>query len=252
MRDLRLFIPIFLIAVSAGQPTAKASTKLPLPIPDGFRILAWNVKAVPPEGSLFYQQGEELVPIDEIADTYASKVYPYEGDGNLLFFGAQPGTTKVEEGKVVGRVNLTQFKLPLVLLSRSDPGSSEPYRALSIEDSTESFPLGSYRFINATDRTFAVQIGDERALIQPLETVVLSPRINGAKTASFKMIIRESSDWKPFRSNAIRHLPNRRVSYLIFSDNSGSRPVARGLSETAADLDRRQVSADLEATNRKD
>lgn len=148
-----------------------------------FTCAAWENLPYP---ELFYRQGSEHLPL-VISPGERSKVYPLKGVESLELFTrkdktADAGTSNATlEYELIGTTPLLKgVKRMLFLIEANKDAKGLPLQILGIDDSVETFPAGSFRFINQTPDLLRIEFGGTTCELPPGALKVVLPEIPAA------------------------------------------------------------------------
>jgi hypothetical protein len=126
------------------------------------RVLAWDHDIADRKLSLV--NGANLVPIVHMHPLKRTEVFRVTGDGGVVVRATDKGLDP--DGKPFDLpVKVGEIKRPLLLLL-PDPKHPTGLRGMVIDDGTEGFKWGSFRFFNTTDKELVVQF-DQKAISVP-------------------------------------------------------------------------------------
>jgi hypothetical protein len=139
-----------------------------------------------PHPEIFYRQGSEYLPL-VLSAGERSKVYRLKGAESLELFTrkdktADAGTSKAAlEYELVGTTPLLKgVTRMLFLIEVNKETKGLPLQILGIDDSVESFPAGSFRFINQTPDLLRIEFGGTTCELPPGALKVVIPKIPAA------------------------------------------------------------------------
>lgn len=148
-----------------------------------FTCVAWEHLPYP---ELFYRQGREHLPL-VLSQGERSKIYPLKGAESLELFtrkdkAADTGTTNATlEYELIGTAPLLKgVKRMLFLIEAKKDAKGLPLQLLGIDDSLETFPAGSFRFINQTPSPLRIEFGGTTCELPPDALKVVIPEIPAA------------------------------------------------------------------------
>jgi len=139
-----------------------------------------------PYPELFYRQGSEHLPL-VLSEGQRSKIYPLKGAESLELFTrkdkpAAAGTSNVSlEYELIGTAPLLKgVKRMLFLIEAKKDAKGLPLQLLGIDDSVETYPAGSFRFINQTPDLLRIEFGGTSCELPPGALKVVMPEIPAA------------------------------------------------------------------------
>lgn len=93
-----------------------------------------------------------------------SNVIDYSGPNPVVFFTTQGEADRPESRRIVATASIPDgvTKALVLLLPEGDS-----HRAIAINDSRESFPVGSLKVLNVLGSPIYAQIGEERVVLEP-------------------------------------------------------------------------------------
>ena len=242
MKSNLLFLLLFIAPLSAQETTekekpfafaAERSLKIVCLAADTGISTVWLRTLAKVAG----RDGAAITPTSTaVPFSMRSNPLPYVGPAKIEFFETEPppGPVFDEKGKRIGPLPFATTTLPsgqrevlllFVPLSAAEQKNGLQYRLLPFDDSLDSIPWGSYRFLNFTNRSLVAFGGskDQRFELKPNR---LSNTIQpGGSKRNLQWLIFDSpsTDEKPVFSAQWLHRPNYRA--LVFVTES---PNQRG------------------------
>ena len=152
-KRLRLFSFVILALLCGGlalhaQPANRAVKMVK------FRILSWSTVI----NDFNFESNHATTEVGPIVPNTRTRYLNYTGGDDLLFYN----TPKPKEGKdervPVLRVPYAELSENILILIND---TAQPYAARVLEESSQKFPPGSYRFINFTPLLMKVAVGTE-------------------------------------------------------------------------------------------
>lgn len=132
----------------------------------------------------------------------------------------------------VARTELKGGASDFLLFFSKESGASEVQMFAMPEDFSE-FNIGSYRFVNLTERRLALKLGEERALLSPMNFADLSA--NFEHGTSYRSLLVElpqgEGDPELIYSSALYYNKNIRMLYLISSVDGSSSVRLTGIPQ---------------------
>lgn len=200
-------MPLGLLA----QDVARAKPK---PTLIEFTCVAWEM---PLYETLLYRHGKTYLPL---VLRNGRRSLPLKIESTPSFEIYIPSIDK--EGKIqyqkIGEVALPAgaSKVMLMIDQRPTPAPDElPLSIVAVEDSFENFPLGSYRFINATAVALNVGFSTTTRIIQPGKTEVIQHVSDKYDAYVPVAIALASNDQLIFQNNLYWKARSREVMVLL-------------------------------------
>ena len=182
---LAAFLAILPLAIPAALQAEEKESPDPQTV--GFSCVAWDIQPFP---ELFYREGKEYLPIKlsagqrspayHIQDAHALELFVRKekaaSDGKSVSFDSYKlaGLAPLLEG--VGRM--------LFLIeptNESDKYSNGlPLQLRGMDDSLETFPAGSFRFINLTPDLLRIEFGGATHDLPEGDAKILTPDLSAA------------------------------------------------------------------------
>lgn len=175
-----------------------------------------------PIRGLMYESDGRVMEM-QVNNGSRSSLQRYKGSPRLVFFRQE--TTEGEPIRVpVGMVDLSGQNSPLLLLFLSDPNypDQERYRILPLNDSLQSFPSGSYSFINMTNRNLAAYVDGDTLMIPAYGGVIHSVNQDPDRTIPVKLASYnpDTHQWVQTYESKWQFRTNQRVIVFISRENS--------------------------------
>ena len=177
-----------LVALIALLPCPAAFSQAKQPEKAGkFRMISWSK----PVSGLLFESGGKVVPVDLIVPNTRTKPYSFTSAGDLVFFSATTGPDGKEVRTPLLTVPYGQLDENILILVIGD---SSPYTARVLDESSSSFPPGSYRFVNFTKLSIKVALDKEVTSILPQSQAVVVPKALKVGGVFTLRIVNETSD----------------------------------------------------------
>ena len=169
----------------------------------------------------------------EIKLSNANVIGPYqaslEADSQLVFRGKEVDKDGIASYPPVAKVQLPgNVKEPVIVLVAAD--GELPYKALVLDRSFESFPLGSYLLLNTSPADIRGHVGDSEVVVSPSNFTGIKPSIVGDGGLSVRFEYQRSSKWKTFARTQWSYEPGKRTLLVAYSDPRTKRIKIRGVS----------------------
>lgn len=136
-----------------------------------FTTLSWDRTSE----KVFFQSANQQPTEITLNPRARSQSYQYVGPNPIRFFTLQQGA----DGKIiqapVGSVSITPEQRDVLLLFVPKPNQST-MRIIAMDDSQSSFPPGSVRFFNMTQRNLGVIFDGEKIPMRPLDIKTSAPK----------------------------------------------------------------------------
>lgn len=139
----------------------------------GFSCVLWQPL---PYEEIFYLDGEEYKPLSLEIGT-RSEMHPLSESQSLMLYSRAEvdGETAYQ---LIGEEALpSKSDRFLFLIGEANKTSSLPLHIIGLDDSIESFPRGTYKFINFAQVTLEVEISGKKSRVAPKSTEVVKPSI---------------------------------------------------------------------------
>ncbi|GHB93418.1 hypothetical protein [Cerasicoccus arenae] len=187
------------------------------PTPETIRVtfscISWNK---PIGGNLYVNAGEGMEPVS-IHTMQRSKPIEYEGPNPIVFYrepsDKADGMAYVPVARVTVKPGIHE---PLFLFF----GSGDEYKIFEIEDSFDTFPVGSYRFLNLTNRNMLAQLGSNKLELNSRSLEKLMNPFESTHEYQVAFIVREKDELTPAYYNRWMHFDNYRYLILISESKS--------------------------------
>ena len=183
--------------------------------------------------SLWYEQGGDKVDI-YANSTLRSIDYDYDLDQRIVFYGDRTNAVGLPVPEAIATLPYSPEELPakadrLLLIFHkiaNNSGENPSYNVLVIEDKLESFPLGSFKFINFIDSSIAVILGQEKFIINEKKEKVIEIAAPDIGDLTIKLAsLNEEGNWVNFYSNGWGHSNDLRTIVFITKSANGFRPL---------------------------
>lgn len=145
-----------------------------------------------------------------------SESIDYFGPNPIVFYRKLNGNPEPRYQPVASIEIDPNLIRPLLLFTETP----NELRVISMEDSFESFPTGSYRFFNLTDKDLVAKFGEEVMQLKPRKTAILNQPFDDTTDYHVLFVVRDSDGVKPLYSNRWRH--NENFRYVVIVSESGS------------------------------
>ena len=143
-----------------------------------FTCASWDDLPYP---ELFYRRGGEHLPL-KISAGQRSQAYPLKGAGmlELCIRKGDPSDEPVEYEKVGAAPLPEGVRRMLFLIESKKDANGLPLQLLGMDDSLETFPAGSFRFINRTPDQLRIEFGGTVCQLPPEAIKVVVPETPAA------------------------------------------------------------------------
>ncbi len=178
--------------------------------------------------NLWYELDGEKVEI-YANNTLRSLDYEYELVPNIVFYGDRVNSEGEPIPEAVASLPYSiedlatkADRLLLIFHKLDNSGQRGPsYQILVMEDQLDSFPLGSFKFVNFTDAQIAVILGNENFLLKTRDQkiIAVSPPEKGDLTIQLAAN-KEDGEWERFYSNGWGHSADLRT--IVFLTKLGN------------------------------
>ena len=183
--------------------------------------------------TLWYEQGGDKVEI-YANSTLRSIDYDYDLDQRIVFYGDRTNAVGLPVPEAIATLPYSPEELPakadrLLLIFHkiaNNSGENPSYNVLVIEDKLESFPLGSFKFINFIDSSIAVMLGQENFIINEKKEKVIEIAAPDIGDLTIKLAsLNEDGNWENFYSNGWGHSNDLRTIVFLTKSTNGLRPL---------------------------
>jgi len=139
-----------------------------------FSCVVWKDLSYP---ALFFRQRDEFLPLT-LPPRQRSQMYSLQGQEALELYVAKDQANGKPGHELVGRAALPQrAKQMLFMIQESPNGGKLPLTVFGMDDSLDSFPAGSFRFLNFTTLPLQVEFGGTTNKLSPQAIEVVQPEI---------------------------------------------------------------------------
>ncbi|WP_309383751.1 hypothetical protein [Cerasicoccus frondis] len=179
-----------------------------------FTSISWDK---PIQEELFVLSGGEMMPL-QIHTMQRSKLVDYRGNNPIIFYRKSSNPSADIQFVPVAQVRVNSSLVePLFIFFKQ----ADDYRIFVVEDSFEAFPVGSYRFLNLTDKDMIAQLGSNKIALNPRTLDALKGPFERTLEYQVAFVVREEDGLAPIYYNRWMHVENYR--YLILISESKSR-----------------------------
>lgn len=183
--------------------------------------------------TLWYEQGGDKVEI-YANSTLRSIDYEYDLTQRIVFYGDRTNAEGLPVPEAIATLPYSAEELAakadrLMLIFHkiaNNPTENPSYNVLVIEDKLESFPLGSFKFINFIDSSIAVMLGQENFIINEKKEKVIEIAAPDIGDLTIKLAsLNEDGNWENFYSNGWGHSNDLRTIVFLTKSTNGLRPL---------------------------
>lgn len=192
-----------------------------------FSIVSWDK----PIFNLYYQSRGQVELIKFVPNIGRSEVFNYQGAPFLTFY-VEDGVN--EDGSIrykqIAELNVSPAAKNLLLLFI--PKGDDTYKVISYADSMEDFPVGSFKFVNLTERQLAVNVGNNKLVIPPRGVEALSPKqLEDENNVDIKLAKPdEEGSWDMAHSSRWGYSANNRAICFVYEDPQTKRIIIRRIN----------------------
>jgi hypothetical protein len=159
-----------------------------------------------------------------VFDTTRSNNIRYIGPQNLTFYrktGLDVAGNPIHEP--IGEIMLQNEPSRQLILLWEQTGAANRYSARAIDDNLDSFPIGSFQFVNLCTFPLQIRLGKEEHGIDRGASVVVAGDFNHGEHYQALMVSLVEGEVRPAYSSMIYFNQRARTIYFILPrDNSGS------------------------------
>lgn len=208
-----LSLPLLL----CGFGQASAQTRELTPVE--FRTLAWSGAI----RELFYQINGEEYELEAVSAARSGEHYRAFAELPVEFYIKRQVPDVGIVNEKVGQVNFGNYgKLALLIIVQNP---DDTYQFIATSDTYSDFPLGSFRFLNASEFPLAAALAEQRIMIQPGKFETLIPRsIGGSQVLSLKLGAMLDEPKLVYSSNW-RSPKDERYLFIVTETGNERRPV---------------------------
>lgn len=117
-----------------------------------------------------------------------------------------------------------QIRRALLIVTKDKKTNS--FDILVVNDNTDLCPLGSYRFLNWTDKKIAGKLGDETFVLEPKNAKTIQPDITNDKNLSIQLVeLSDSENQRLYHSRWSLQSRTRKLVLLVPRNQQGQSPV---------------------------
>lgn len=188
-------------------------------IQTGITLLSWSGTV---RNEIKLQMPDELIPVD-IFPTSRSRVIPYRGP-NPITFVRKTGSGEHAQITTVAKAYIPEdLNRALLVFVKNGEQNREQYRIVVLDDSFETSPVNSYRFLNWTDKRIAAKLGDEIFTMEAGKSETISYSEQDATHVPMQMIEFSENGHRPLFSSRWYREPGIRTQILLLPSPEGGR-----------------------------
>jgi hypothetical protein len=183
---------------------------------------------------LKYLPGVEDAPASFSANRrFPTGPHRYVGPDEIVFFETEIDAEGLEQRIPLAAHTFAQNSNRFLLIFNeiAEPRNGGPrYNILGVTYDERNFPPGSYRFINTTAGSIAIQLGEVRRLLPPGAEEILQPEVGNRERFFARMAsnLNAESDWELIFSSQWTHRETRR-SLIFFVVNGEGRVETKAI-----------------------
>lgn len=184
-----------------------------------FQAIAMNEAIV--NSLWYYSKGnKETLSVSQIL---RSQDYAYDAASTISFYGERIDEEGNPIPEAIAQIPPEASRLLLLFIKRKEPDlQGLTYRIVTLPDSTEDFEFGSFKFINATNGTLAIAIGEEKFLLNKSEIKVIPIAASGNESLYLRVMRQEENDtWRACYSNSWGHRSDMRTLVFMVNNEDG-------------------------------
>ncbi len=183
--------------------------------------------------SLWYEHDGKKVEV-YANNTIRSIDYDYDLAPSIIFYGNRTNAKGIPIPEAVARLPYSAEDLPtkagrLLLIFHkvaNNPSRGPSYNILVIEDKLESFPLGSFRFINFLDKKIAVRLGSKDFIVENNKEKIVEIASPEKGDLTIKLAsMNDAGSWVNFYSNGWGHANDLRTIVFLTKSENGIKPL---------------------------
>lgn len=190
-----------------------------------FTCLAWD--SVDSRGLNYMTEGEEVGL--RISSAFRSPKYEYTGLNPFVIYTKKSApngeSLKVPVASVSIDPELKDVLLLFVQQRSTEAGESaqSKYTILVMNESLNTFPFGSYRIFNFSERDVGGILGDSKFILPPKSQKVITPSVENHLSMQVHFSKKQDEQWVPEVNTRWNYEENARRIVFISEDTSSRR-----------------------------
>lgn len=164
---LLLFIAILSTVFTSGNGHAQGGEEERVSLV--FRTFAWGGSL----GDVFFDDASGKPTSVLIKENYRSPYYQYLGMNPIRFYRMVSQSDGTSSKATIANVQLPKGAVELMIFFIFNANQERITRVIAVDDSLESFPLGSMRILNFAEKQLVFKMGETQFVLEPGEIEVV-------------------------------------------------------------------------------
>ena len=179
-----------------------------------------------PISDISFYSGDKFITTT-IYPNLRGPTYEYSGPKRLVFGKKNEAPAPLETW---GTIQFSSRPAKQLLLFIPSKIGNPRYNIVSLPDDYDSFPFGSYQFLNLTNHPTYIKIGDIKSHIPPGEHRIIKGSFTSGQYYQTLIISSTEEGIKPVYANQIYYHENMRLLNIIVTDKTSDDEVVRLIS----------------------
>jgi hypothetical protein len=157
-------------------------------------------------------------------------------DGRVIFTTSSDRESIADSEAVMAKTKIPDSMRSAVLMFLPGDGEkgSPKFRVLPIDDSTRSFPRGSFKVINLSPLPLRITLEKKMWDFKPGQTrVIEDPPVNARNASAMRAYKFAAEQWQPIGATSWPHPGRKRVIHIAFYNSSSKKIELRGIRDIA-------------------
>ncbi|WOO40322.1 hypothetical protein [Rubellicoccus peritrichatus] len=186
-----------------------------------YSVISWEGSI---KNQLYRQDGSTYVAMN-LYPTSRTPWFRHQGSETVTFYTKQ--TLQDESHQYTPAVKATvpeNIERALIIVTKNK--STNSFEALVVNDSIDICPVGSYRFLNWTDKKIAGRLGSDNFLLAPKDGKTIQPEKTDDKNLSIQLVeLTDPDNQRLYSSRWSLQSSTRKLVLLVPRDQQGQSSV---------------------------
>jgi hypothetical protein len=164
-----------------------------------------------------------------VSRIFRSRDYSYDSAPQIIFYGNRVDIEGNPIPEAIAEVPEEESRLLIFfikLTNEDDQGLN--YRTVVLSDSLQQFAFGSYKFLNTTKMSLALNLSGEVFLIEQGKIKIIPIKLTKKSSVPIRILGKQTGDqWESIFSNSWGHRPDMRTLAIIVEAKEGGVDVLR-------------------------
>ena len=164
-----------------------------------------------------------------VSRIFRSRDYSYDSAPQIIFYGNRVDEEGNPIPEAIAEIPEEESRLLIFFIKLTNEDNQDlNYRTVVLSDSLQQFDFGSYKFLNTTKMSLALNLSGEGFLIEQGKIKTIPIKLAKKSSVSIRILGKKSGDqWESIFSNSWGHRPDMRTLAIIIETKEGGVDILR-------------------------